>query len=225
MRSYGRFRQILALANNRIANAICAIFQRRCLACAGADELYPPGDDDAGCLWRSGGLAFLAVIKNGPLPLRALDGRADPLRCHLSGITAFRQLHAMLMASGRAAPLQYAGIEQEWPQFLTRKVAIVWRSAYPARIRLLRVQFGKYRWVQAEHLAGGDDGRRIIVGTASRRIRLKTRMARWKLLAPCAAARDRSRPLPAIPPRTTPGLIYPFARLQADSRPLPGLPA
>ena len=173
----------------------------------------------------SGGLAFLAVIKNGPLPLRALDGRADPLRCHPSGIKAFRQLHVMLMASGRAAPLQYAGIEQEWPQFLTRKVAIVWRSAYPARMRLLRVQFGKYRWVQAEHLAGGDDGRRIIVGTATRRIRLKTWMARWKLLAPCAAARDRSRPLPATPPRTTPWLIYPFARLQADSRPLPGLPA
>ncbi|MEG0885177.1 MAG: hypothetical protein RSH52_28455 [Janthinobacterium sp.] len=169
-------------------------------------------------------MALLAVIKNVPLPLRALDGRADLLRCHPSGIKAFRQIHVMLMASGRAAPLQYAGIEQEWPQFLTRKVAIVWRSAYPARIRLLRVQFGKYRWVQAEHLAGGDDGRRIIVGTATRRIRLKTWMARWKLLAPCAAARDRSRPLPATPPRTTPWLIYPFARLQADSRPLPGLP-
>lgn len=141
------------------------------------------------------------------------------------GVACGYKVHVMLMASGRAAPLQYAGIEQEWPQFLTRKVAIVWRSAYPARSRLLRVQFAKYPWVQAEHLAGGDDGRRIIVGTATRRIRLKTRMARWKLLAPCAAARDRSRPLPATPPRTTPGLICHFARFQADSHPLPGLPA
>ena len=94
------------------------------MACAGADELYPPGDNDAGCLWCSGGLAFLAVIKV-PLPLRALDGRADLPRCHLSGIKAFRQFHAMFMVSGRAAPLQYADLEQVWPQFLAREVAIV----------------------------------------------------------------------------------------------------